>query len=234
MAPIYITLPNKDRSVLSTQHGTGNYNVKLSETLSFPGEWEAFLVSADIPYTWYNVTDKNNNIVLPGKTIHLTPGNYSSASMLIENINKLLTNVTISVDQNSMRVTVKVNKDYISGDILQLLGFPIGTKLGVGIHTSPHLVDITSGVNSILVYLSIIQNTNVGSFQVPLLKTIPISDAQPGDIIHWEAKGPDYEAHKLNTRSFQNIEVDIRDTLGNSIDFNNYTIQLLVGIRKSK
>lgn len=102
MAPTFITLPNKDRSVLPGQRGTGNYTVKLSETLSFPGDWEAFLVSADIPYTWYNVTEQNNQLVLPGKTLRLTPANYTSAATLVAAIDKLLeqelANPTISVD----------------------------------------------------------------------------------------------------------------------------------------
>ena len=83
----------------------------------------------------------------------------------------------------------------------------------------PNLVDVTGGVNSLLVYVNIIENTNVGSFQVPLLATIPLNNARPGDIIHWAASGPDYEAHVLNTRSFQSIEVDVRDSRGTIINF---------------
>ena len=90
MAPTFITLPNKDPSVLPGQHGTGNYTVKLTETLSFPREWEAFLVSADIPYTWYNVTERNNLLVLLGKTVRLAPANYDSAKDLVAAVNKLL------------------------------------------------------------------------------------------------------------------------------------------------
>jgi hypothetical protein len=236
MAPTYITLPNKDRSVLPGQHGTGNYTVKLAETLSFPGDWEAFLVSATIPYTWYNVTGQNNLLVLPGKKVRLTPGNYDTVSTLVAAINKLLGNIgpTVSVDSATMRATITVTNDHtLSGPLLELLGFPAGTKLEAGTHVSPNLVDITGGVNSLLVYVSIIQNTNVGSFQVPLLATIPLGNASPGDIIEWAASGPDYEAHQLNTRAFQSIEVDVRDTHGESIDFNNYDLSIRIGIRKT-
>ena len=83
-------------------------------------------------------------------------------------------------------------------------------------------------------YVSIIENTNVGSFQVPLLATTPLGNASPGDNIHWEAGGPDYEVHELNTWSFQSIEVDIRDTRGESIDFNGYDLSIRIGIRKAQ
>ena len=63
MTQTFITLPNKDRSVLAGQCGIGNYTVKLAETLSFPGELKYSLLSATIPYTWYNITEKNNLLV---------------------------------------------------------------------------------------------------------------------------------------------------------------------------
>ena len=197
-------------------------------------------MSATVPYTWYNVNSQNNALKLPGKTLRLSPGNYDSASELVTAVNSLLTaddsaNPTISLHNNTMRSTIKITNDHaLSGPLLELLGFTAETTLETGTHVSPNLVDVTGGVNSLLVYLSIIENSNVGSFLVPLLATIPLGDARPGDIITWTASGPDYEAHILNTRSFQTVEVDIRDTKGRSIDFNNYDLRIQIGIRKSQ
>lgn len=133
-----------------------------------------------------------------------------------------------------MRTTITVFSDHsLSGPLLELLGFPVGTTLEVGTHVSSSLVDVTGGVNSLLVYISIIKNTKVGSFQLPLLAQIPLENASPGDIIHRAASGPDYEAHELNMRSFQSIEVDVRDTHGESIEFNQYDLSIRIGIRKS-
>jgi hypothetical protein len=235
--PVYITLPNKDRSVLSGQFGRSNYVVNLAETLSFPGTWECFLLSASIPYVWNNVTESNNSLVLPGKEVRLTPGNYSSAKILIEAITKLLDGAAdpkFSVDESTMRTTIVVTTDHsIGGPLLQLLGFPAGTELKNGTHISPNLIDITGGVHSLLVYISIIEQTNVGSYQAPLLATIPLANAAPGDIIQWTANGPSYEAHKLNTRSFGSIEVDIRSNLGTSLDFQGFDASIRIGIRKT-
>ena len=242
MAPTYITLPNKDQSMLPGQRGTGNYTVKLAETISFPGKWEAFLLSATIPFTWYNVTHNNNLLVFLSergeRDVRLAPGNYDSVSMLVAAITELLkddTGTAVSVDSATMRTTITIiNEHTLSGPLLELLGFPAGAHFEIGTHVSPNLVDITGGVNSLQVYVSIIENTNVGSFQVPLLATIPLGDASPGDIIHWEAGGPDYEVYELNTRSFQSIEVDIRDTRGENIDFNSYDLSIRIGIRKAR
>ena len=238
MATVYITLPNKDRSVLPEQRGTGNFVVKLAETLAFQGgEWECFLVSANIPYTWTNVSERNNTLVVSGTTLRLKPSNYDSVDALLVAIKALIddSGVTITVDPNTMRTLVALNRGKsLEGSLLGILGFPIDKQLQGGVsHESPELVDITGGVNSLLVYLSIIQNTYVGSYRVQLLETIPIGNAIPGDIINWFVTGPDYQGHKLNTRSFQSIEVDIRDTHGRVIDFNNYSLEIKIGFRQT-
>ena len=235
---LYITLPNKDNSVLSGQFGRSNYVVNLAETLSFPGgAWECFLLSASIPYVWRNVTESNNSLILPDKTVRLTPGNYRSAKSLIQAISKLLdghADPQLSVDESTMRTTIMVSTDHsIGGPLLQLLGFPAGKLLKKGTHVSPNLIDITAGIHSLLVYVRIIEQTNVGSYQAPLLATIPLGDAVPGDIIQWTAKGPSHETHKLNTRSFGGIEVDIRSNLRTGLDFQNFDANIRIGIHKS-
>ena len=239
---VYITLPNKDRSVLPNQRGTSNFTVKLAETLSFPGDWECFLVSATIPYTWTNVSERNNTLILSGTTkrttLRLKPGNYDSVDTLLSAIRTLIddSSVTITVSPTTMRTLVSLNHGKtIEGSLLEILGFPIDKQLlGGMLNESDNLVDITGGFNSILVYLSIIENTNVGSYKVPLLETIPIGNANPGDIIHWSVTGPDYQGHRLKTRSFQSVEVDIRDTLGRAIDFNKYSLQIKIGFRQTQ
>ena len=242
MTTVYITLPNKDRSVLPDQRGTSNFTVKLAETLSFPGDWECFLVSATIPYTWTNVSERNNTLIISGASKsyekRLKPGNYDSVDALLTAIRTLIndSSVSITVNATTMRTSVSLNREKtIQGSLLEILGFPSDIQLQGGVsHESPELVDITGGVNSLLVYLSIIQNTYVGSYRVQLLDTIPIENAIPGDIINYSVTGPDYQGHRLNTRSFQNIEVDIRDTLGRSIDFNNYSLELKIGFRQTR
>ena len=86
-----LTLPNKDRSVLETEQGKENYTVKLSEPLRCHEGCECFLVNAAIPYSWYNINENNNALHLPGKTLCLTPGNYSDAATFVAAISKLLT-----------------------------------------------------------------------------------------------------------------------------------------------
>ena len=84
--------------------------------MKLPGEWECFLLSATIPSTWCNITEKKNLLVLPAKTVRLTPANYNSAEDLETTISKLLAqesaNPTVSVDYATMRTTVRVTSDH--------------------------------------------------------------------------------------------------------------------------
>ena len=229
----YIVLPNKDRSVLEAERGSSNYTVKLSEPLRCQN-CECFLVSATIPYTWYNVNEDNNSLYLPGKTVKLAPGNYTDATAFVAAVSKLLTaGEKLTLDSSTMRCTLTISNDHtLSGPLLELLGFSPTKTLTKGTHVSPNLVDVTSGVNSLLIYLSIIENTRVGSYLVPLIATVPLRNHVYGDMIYYSAYGPDYEAHSLRTNEFSTVEVDIRDTRGRKINFNNYTLEIKIGIRK--
>lgn len=238
--PTIITLPNKDSSILQNQYGTGNYTVKLSQSLKFSGEWEVYLLAATIPYTWYTISNVNNTLLITGammpKEVKIPNGNYSDIPTLVDEIQTRFEKIGISFSTNhlTMRTTIVIkNGRWLSGPILEILGFKPDAILPPGTHISPNISDITGRVPSLLIYISIIENTYIGSIEAPLLATIPIKDSKPGDIIHWKASGPDYEVHKLKNSSFQTIEIDIRDSKGNSIDFNSHDISIRIGIRKS-
>ena len=90
--------------------------------------------------------------------------------------------------------------------------------------------DISRGVQSVFVYLDCVQPTNAGSFQVQLLKEIPVGKHIPGDIIAYRQKQP-VVAHKLNTTTLSQIYVNIKDVHNKTIDFNGYEVGLLCAIR---
>ena len=76
MTTTYITLPSKDPSVLPGAV-SGNYRVQLGSSLSFPeGDFEVFLLDAEIPFTWYNITEQNGTLLLKGGKKTFAPGYY--------------------------------------------------------------------------------------------------------------------------------------------------------------
>ena len=230
MATTYIVLPSNDPSILPGST-SGNYRVQLDSSLSFPeGDYEVFLMDAEIPFTWYNITHENGKLVLPNGTIkRVAPGYYESVKELLA----ALYMDSIKVSTTTLRATITVaSGDVLKGPLLKLLGFTEGVTLtGPGAFISPNIVDITGGRSAVFVYISIIENTHIGSFSVPLLKQIPVKTYQFGDIIQWAAREP-VETRILNTRTFNSIEVDIKDLYNKTIDFNGYSASINIGIRK--
>ena len=94
---------------------------------------------------------------------------------------------------------------------------------------APGWGDITRGVRSAFVYVDCIRPTNAGSFQVKLLKEVPVGTHRPGDIIHWRAQLP-VETHKLNTQTLSQIKVTIKDIHNKLLDFNGFDVSLLIAI----
>src|SRR6266436_196876 len=82
-----------------------------------------------------------------------------------------------------------------------------------------HSYDMNAGVHSLYVYCDIIEPSIVGDTYSQLLRVVEIPGSVPfGDqcIIRYEK--PYY--FSLNTRSFQTIEIDIKDDSGERINFN--------------
>ena len=94
---------------------------------------------------------------------------------------------------------------------------------------APGLGDITRGVRSAFLYVDCIQRTNAESFQVQLLKEVPIGMHKPGKVIHWRAQMP-VEKHHLNTQTLSQLNVTIKDIHNQVLDFNAFNVSLLLAI----
>ena len=127
-----------------------------------------------------------------------------------------------------MRVSVDCGEALISGSFLHLLGWPKGAIVK-GKQQSLGLGDITCGVRIPFIYIDCIQPTNAGSFQVQLLKEVPVGSHRPGDIIHWHARTP-VESHQLNTQALSQIRITIKDVHNNVLNFNGFDVSLLLAI----
>ena len=93
-------------------------------------------------------------------------------------------------------------------------------------------IDLSLGIPSqMYVYLNILQDQIVGHTRAPLLRTIPtVIDAKFGSMTTYRCEHPVY--YDLNTKSFDNIEVNIRTDTGEFLPFNHGTLTLLVHFRQ--
>ena len=238
----YIQLNSADPSVL--EHSTpGDFTVQLGRLLTFGEDFEVFLSEAVFPFTWLNVKGGVNNTLLikskgakTGTTIELIPAFYSSIPVLVRTISDALkkasvTNVTISADTLTLRVTIDAGTSTVEGALLRLLGWRKDSVVS-GKTTAPQMGDITGGSSGLYVMVDCVENATVGSFSVPLLKKVEVGrDDKPGGLIHFRSFDP-VETHRLNQTELRHVSVTIKDAHNKVIDFEKFPVNLTLGIRE--
>ena len=232
----YIRLSSGDPSVLPTSK-SGDFTVQLGTTVNCEGNCDMYLLEAAIPFTWYNVMASDGlTITVKKKTtrVTITPAYYISIPVLVAALNEQLKTlgfaIKLSAHPTTLRVSINCGDASITGSLLTILGWGKGATVTGKDQEAPRMGDISRGVRSVFVYLDCIQPTNAGSFQVQLLKEIPIGKHVPGDIISYRQKQP-VVAHKLNTNTLSQIYVNVKDAHNRTIDFNGFDIGLLCAIK---
>ena len=244
MSTTYILLNSQDPSVLPGS-SPGDFTVQLGRPHIFAKDSEVFLSEAIIPFTFYNITQNNNQLVImstSGKatTIRLSPAYYESIPILVKGVNAALkaaslSSVKITADERTMKVTIDTGASVstVQGPLLHMMGWPKGGTI-TGKMTAPKMGDITGGDSSLYVLIDCVENTTAGSFNIPLLKKLEVErEDRPGDLMHYRAHNP-VEVHRLNQNNLMHIGVTIKDSRNKVIDFNGFSTNLTLGIRPIK
>ena len=242
MSSTYILLNSADPSVLENS-SSGDFVVQLGRTHTFIKDSEVFLSEAVIPFTWHNVTHKNNKLIIMSAAgvatpLELIPAYYESVPILVKGINAALktaslSSIKISANERTMKVTIDAGTSTVQGPLLRMMGWPKNATIK-GKVIAPKMADITGGNSSIYVLVDCINETTAGSFSIQLLKKLEVGrEDRPGDLIHYRAHNP-VEVHRLSQSSLMHIGVTIKNSHNEVIDFNGYDLNLMLGIRPIK
>ena len=120
----YATLPSNSYMQYFPDNKTSNFVTKLSRTSQLDGEWEVGLAEIVYPHTWYNIHEGKNsveiyapdnlNLVFKTAEFSIQPGYYEKVQDVIDALYKAgisnLTDVVLSYDDTSKRVTVKCGR----------------------------------------------------------------------------------------------------------------------------
>ena len=239
MSTSYILVNSADPSVLD-KSSSGDFTVQLGRTHIFTDDSEVYLSEAVIPFTWHNVTQENNKLIVMSASgvatpLELTPAYYESIPILVKGINAALkaaslSSIKITTELLSMKVTIDSGTATVQGPLLHMMGWPKNASIK-GKITAPKMADITGGESSLYVLIDCIENTTAGSFNIPLLKKLEVGrEDRPGDLMHYRAHNP-VEVHRLNQNNLMHIGVTIKDSRNKVIDFNGFSTNLTLGIR---
>src|SRR5688572_14956928 len=91
--------------------------------------------------------------------------------------------------------------------------------------------DLQTGIHALYAYCDILQFTNVGNIKAPLLRVVD-SGGEAGDVITRYYEKPRYIP--IQKKSFESIQIIIRDDLGEKILFENGKLLLTLHFRRTR
>ena len=213
----YVTLPSISSMQYFPDHKTSNFVTKLSRTPQLDGEWEVGLAEIVYPHTWYNIHEGKNsveiyapdNLYLVFKTAEFSvqTGYYEKVQDVIDALYKAgisnLTDVVLSLDDTSKRVTVKSGRRVVvklRGDIARIFGFLNDTAIRASDEKGFTLPK--TGNQYFYVYVDIIKSQYHGDVVVPVLRTVTLK-GEHGSYVSKNFERPHYVP--LNKKSLTRL-----------------------------
>jgi len=248
-----------DSSKINNSVG-GNFTVHfpsgipLQEHLDSLRSHEIALVAADLWYTWHNIKASYGNntfryyngsvwrdITLPDGNYQINDLNVYLHDKMVEN-NDYTTNTdgekeySINLLPNEVTIKVRVELsdsyqiDFSTSDLNELLGFE--KQIYTTTVESPNRVDITRGINSLLIHCSLVNNSYDNGTAGDILYTFT-PQVSRGSSIHVEPNNPIYVPISLASQ-INTINMRITDQQNRVIDFNGEPVTYFLLIRPTK
>ena len=226
-----------------------NFVTKLPSRINLEGDWEVGLTEMQYPHSWYNVKEKDTRLVVNNGTssefIDLSEGYYESPESLTTFINETIKKATLDeaakvyYNPINQKVVVDIKAEgqlYMPDGVKVLLGYDIqqGTFLGETKgkkFKSPNIVHMDLGMYAFYVYSDITEPRVVGDRLVPLLRTVPITGKHGESVVKY-FQNIDYVP--VMKKSFDTIEIDIRDDTGKPIPFEYGKLVVTLHFRKKR
>ena len=243
----YVKLPSNSSMQYFPDNKTLNFVTKLSRTLQLDGEWEVGLAEIVYPHTWYNIHKGKNsveistpdNLLLVFKTVEyiIQPGYYEKVQDVIDKYKAGLTNlsdVVVSYDESSKRVTVKCGRRVIvklRGNIARMFGFLNDTTIRASDEKGFTLALPEIGNQYFYIYMDIIKSQYHGDVVVPVLRTVTVK-GEHGNYVSKNFERPHYVP--LNKKIFDTISINIRDEAGDLVAFEHGKVIITLHFRHSK
>ena len=231
---------------LITRHRS--FFTKLPRTLQLDGEWEVGLAEIVYPRTWYNIREGKNsveiyapdNLYLVFKTVEysIQPGYYEKVQDVIDALYKAglnnLTDVVLSYDDTSKRVTVKCGNCVVvklRGDIARMFGFLNDTTIRASDEKTFTLALPKTGNQYFYIYTDIIKSQYHCDDVVHVLHTVTVK-GEHGSYVSKNFERPHHVP--LNKNIFDSIIINIRDEAGDLVAFEHGKVIITLHFRHSK
>ena len=229
-----------------------SFTTRLPNSIDLDGDWEVGLVEIQYPHNWYNVPKDEGRIYntffistpqdFVGE-LWIDPGYYPSVEKLVETIEHKMNNAT-----NRTVKRVKWYYSPITGKVKVLFHEGMQFRLVphmqrmLGLHSD--IFDVSSGqtlqgeeitdldpIDSMYVYCDVVEPRVVGDSLVPLLRIVPV-EGEHNDLVTRIYENVHYV--RLQRKSFEAIEINIRDRTGQKVPFERGTLNVTLHFRQRK
>lgn len=230
---------------------TDAFTVSFNPPLYLPGNWQASLESMSLWYSFYNISSDYNNQTFryyngsSWKNIIITPGLYTiddintfiQAAMLINGDNGMsggspVFYISLTPNYNTFKLLITVSNSYqvdlTVGNLYQIFGFSqiIVTTTQNGINN----VNITNGVDKLLVHIDCIVGSYVGSNASDVIYGFNIN-SPPSSLVQIQPYRMVY-LPLSKTGYLYNMKFSITDQEARRIDLNNETVTYSLHLKK--
>lgn len=204
------------------------------------------LDSANLSYSWYNVSSSYGNNTFKYShdgdtnwtTVTLTNGNYSYTDLnsaiqqTLSNNSHSKTGITLAFVPSLFRVLVTLENNYQmdlqSGGFADLIGFNkvIVTQTGYG----SNVPDITRSVDNIFVHTNLVSDSIVPGIQTDVLYRFSVDNLALSYPFHIEGKRLLWS--RVNTNFIKELRVYMTDSQNRPVDLNNIPVNMTLLLRE--
>lgn len=236
LGQFYITLPSNASMDIFPNNTLAEFKVKLPNHMNLDGDWEVGLASITFPRTWFTIRAKDCRVYYDDgsgffSVLIIPEGYYNDIAGIVTAINAALTKlggkgINLKLDKMTQKVTATVAK----GKKLSFENY-LGVLLGFGndkTTTGSYVSDINVGMQSLFIYLNIVEPQVVGDILAPLLRTVP-AQGKMNEVITLNYENPQYVP--VTTKDFETLEVLITSDTGEKIPFERGRVVLTLNLR---
>ena len=257
----YVTLPSNDTSfednTISSFKTKLNYKIHLDDdyevgisNITFTKSW--YNLRKDLKIALIPRLNSNNNTP-PLYMTAVPKGYYTDIYHIFDKITARLVQLSNNVvnrehiifkyDNLTRKVIFKwqitafpTSTVKFDNGLSQILGFQNYTEYstaadGFFTRVGNQSIDLTGGVHSLFIYSDIVEPSHVGRMMTPLLRTVGVNTfATFGDNHIIDYDSPQYR--RVLPREFETIEINIRDGVGDPIEFQFGQVIVTLHFRK--
>ena len=247
MSDFYLTLPSNSSMDVYPNNTMANFKTRLPNRIELEGRWEVGLVEIQYPHTWYNLQDGEGELAIytPPPDVneivtHIPSGYYSSVNELIGRMETEIMEalgeteykpITFTYDEITRKITAHARELQLwFGETIQrILGFRIHA-ISDGVTRGEHVVDMDP-LHSMYVYCDLLEPRVVGDKMTQLLRVVPV-EGRNGDMVTRIYENVHYVP--LQRKSFEVVEIDIRDSVGEKVPFERGTLNVTLHFRRRR